>query len=50
MTIVEPATDDDDAEGEEETISFTPTPDPVSTVLPESLETDQVDFLDLGGL
>ena len=50
VTIVEPATDDDDAEGEEGAISFTPTPDPVNTVLPESLEVDQVDFLDLGGL
>ena len=50
VTIVEPATDDDDVEDEEEAISFTPAPEPVNTVLPGSLETDQIDFLDLGGL
>ena len=51
VTIVEPATDDeDDVEDEEEAISFTSAPEPVSTVLPESPETDQLDFLDLGGL
>ena len=48
VTIVEPATDDDDVEDEEEAISFTPAPEPVNTVLPGSLETDQIDFLDLG--
>ena len=50
VTVVETATDDDGMEGKEEPISFTPLPDPVNTVLPESQDPDQADFLDLGGL